>query len=231
MMSCYNCKSDVSKEYYCEQKMIYKRLLNKKKCSYKHRRLEEIELIRLSKPRAFWKFFRKKNQTSKESISLNDFYTYFSNLENYIFTCRNEESEIFCENHDFNGSSVNDEFDRPISADEVLKAVKKIKINKAYGMDCLLNEYFIETIDIYLPFMCDIFNAVLDSGVFPDSWSEGIVIPLHKKGDTNDVNNYRGITLLSCFFQSIHDCVNFLMHSLDLKEVVQPLMPYFRYTL
>ena len=98
-------------------------------------------------------------------------------------------------------------------------------------MDCLLNEYFIETIDIYLPFMCDIFNAVLDSGVFPDSWSEGIVIPLHKKGDTNDVNNYRGITLLSCFFQSIHDCVNFLMHSLDLKEVVQPMMPYFRYTL
>ena len=43
------------------------------------------------------------------------------------------------------------------------------------------NEYFIETIDILLPFICD--NAVLDSGVFPDSWREGIVIPLHKKGD------------------------------------------------
>ena len=100
-----NCKIDVSREYYCEQKMIYKRLLNKKKCSYKHRRLGEIEKIRLSKPRAFWKYFRKKNQTSKESIS---------NLENDSFTCRNEESEIFCENHDFNGSSVNDEFDGPI---------------------------------------------------------------------------------------------------------------------
>ena len=25
---------------------------------------------------------------------------------------------FFCENYDFNGSSVNDEFDRPISADE-----------------------------------------------------------------------------------------------------------------
>ena len=107
--------------------MIYKRLLNKKKCSYNHRRLREIENIRLSKPRAFWKYFRKKNQTSKESISINDFFTYFSNLENDSFTCRNEESEIFCENHDFNGSSVNDEFDRPISADEVLKAVKIIK--------------------------------------------------------------------------------------------------------
>ena len=36
-----------------------------------------------------------------------------------------EESEFFCENYDFNGSSVNDEFDRPISADEVLKAANK----------------------------------------------------------------------------------------------------------
>jgi len=106
--------------------MIYKRFLNKKKCSYKHRRLEV--------------------------------------------------------------------FDRPISADEVLKAVKKKqKTNKAYGMDCLLNEYFIETIDMLLPFICDIFNAVLDSDVFPDSWMEGIVIPLHKKGDKNDVNNNRGL--------------------------------------
>ena len=34
---------------------------------------------------------------------------------------------------------------------------------------------------------------------FPDSWREGIVIPLHKKGDKNDVNNHRGITVLSCF--------------------------------
>jgi len=85
-----NCKTDVSREYYCEQKMIYKRLSNKKKCSYKHRRLVEIEKLRLYKPRAFWKYFRKKNQKSKESISLDDYFTYFSYLENDIFTCRNE---------------------------------------------------------------------------------------------------------------------------------------------
>ena len=28
-------------------------------------------------------------------------------------------------------------------------------------------------------------------------WTEGLIIPVHKKGDINEVGNYRGITLLS----------------------------------
>ena len=46
----------------------------------------------------------------------------------------------------------------------------------------MLNEYFIECSDILSPYLCKLFNTVLDSGCFPDVWSEGIVIPLFKKG-------------------------------------------------
>ena len=34
-------------------------------------------------------------------------------------------------------------------------------------------------------------------GYFPEKWSEGFIVPLFKKGDINEVSNYRGITLLS----------------------------------
>ena len=43
-----------------------------------------------------------------------------------------------------------------------------------------------------------IFNVLLKSGQIPDSWTEGIIIPIHKQGNNTDPNNFRGITLSSC---------------------------------
>ena len=48
-----------------------------------------------------------------------------------------------------------------------------------------------------MPILCNLFNKIFELGIFPQEWSEGYVIPLHKKGSLNDVENYRGITLLS----------------------------------
>ncbi len=47
--------------------------------------------------------------------------------------------------------------------------------------------------------MLEYFNKILDTGVFPAEWSNGVIIPLYKnKGDPTDTNIYIGITLLSC---------------------------------
>ena len=42
-----------------------------------------------------------------------------------------------------------------------------------------------------------LFNTIFNHGYFPKEWSLGEIIPLHKKGNINNVENYRGITLLS----------------------------------
>ena len=110
----------------------------------------------------------------------------------------NEESENFCSNYDFNTDECNfNELDRPITSEEIGKVVQKLKRNKAFAGDQLLNEYFIESLDILSGHLVDLFNAILNSGNFPSQWSEGYIVPLFKKHDPSDVNNYRGITLVS----------------------------------
>ena len=52
------------------------------------------------------------------------------------------------------------------------------------------------------------FNNTFKLGYFPESWSEGLGVPLHKKGSLNDVNNYRGITLLSCLGRPFTRIIN-----------------------
>ena len=48
-----------------------------------------------------------------------------------------------------------------------------------------------------VPYSQRLFNLLVDIGHFPDCWSEGYLAPIHKKGSLNNVENYRGITLLS----------------------------------
>ena len=73
-----------------------------------------------------------------------------------------------------------------------------MKSNKSCAPnDLLLNEFFIESADILVGHITDIFNIIYDSGYFPQSWSEGFIVPLLKKGNKEDVSNYRGITIIS----------------------------------
>ena len=43
--------------------------------------------------------------------------------------------------------------------------------------------------------MVKFFNVLFDRGIYPDSWTESIIDPLFKKGNQNDPNNYRGMSL------------------------------------
>ena len=74
-----------------------------------------------------------------------------------------------------------------------------LKIKKSSGPDRLLNEFFIHGQQTLLPYIETIFNVILNNGYFPSNWSVGEIVPLHKKGSLNNVDNYRGVTLLSAF--------------------------------
>ena len=85
------------------------------------------------------------------------------------------------------------ELNKPITHDELVKALKSLKNHKATGPDQICNEAIKASFegmkDVYLK----LFNCIFDSGNFPDSWAEGLIVPIYKKkGAKDDPNNYRG---------------------------------------
>ena len=51
-----------------------------------------------------------------------------------------------------------------------------------------------------LPIYVKLFNIILTTGIIPDNWTIGIIKPIYKnKGSTDLPENYRPISLLSCF--------------------------------
>ena len=42
-----------------------------------------------------------------------------------------------------------------------------------------------------------VFVSIWNKEELPEQWKESIIVPIHKKGDKTDCNNYRGISLLS----------------------------------
>ena len=60
-----------------------------------------------------------------------------------------------------------------------------------------------------LPIYETLFNMIFDSGIIPESWALGEILPIYKnKGDKSLPENYRPITLLSCFGKLFTSIIN-----------------------
>ena len=87
------------------------------------------------------------------------------------------------------------------SIQEVEKAIGYLKRGKSSGEDSFIPEIFLESKTILSPIVRRFFNYMFGTSysIYPECWTRGISVPVPKKGNLNDVYNYRGITLTSVF--------------------------------
>ena len=152
----------------------------------------ELKSLRKTQPREFWKKI-KSNRPNSCPIDLNTFYEHFKDL-----------NEGDTETHEPVRDEINIEYkcdtlNKHVSVAEINKAISGLKNGKAAGIDDIRNEYIKHSVPLLSDAYCKLFNKVLDTGEIPEEWVIGLIHPLYKgKGNKDDTDNYRGITLLSC---------------------------------
>lgn len=173
----------------------YKRTMNKYVNMHKNRTKTKLRNLKLKQPREFWKLLNNlESNKMNGNISIDKFYEYFKNV--------NDAEQIVEENYsidEFNIEYDDEILNTVITAEEIKKCALRLNNNKSPANDLIINEYIKSTLEIFLPFYTPLFNIVLDTGIIPESWLEGIICPIYKgKGDPSHPENYRPITLVSC---------------------------------
>ena len=78
----------------------------------------------------------------------------------------------------------------------MLKILSNLSTTKATGLDNIPCKLLKEGASIISKPLTMIFNAAISKGVFPTDWKLSKVSPIFKKGDKEDPNNYRPISVI-----------------------------------
>ena len=85
-----------------------------------------------------------------------------------------------------------------ITEEEVHDLIKCINVSKATGPDEVSPRLLKEADATIVPSLTKLFKMSIRLSKVPSSWKLANVLPLFKKGNNSDLNNYRPVSLLSC---------------------------------
>lgn len=106
---------------------------------------------------------------------------------------RTRQREIIEENNDQN-----------ITAKELNDVIRNLKNGKAPGHDKITSEMIKNMGTEAKKILLKIYNMIWNIEQIPNDWQKALIVPIYKKGDRYDCNNYRGITLL-CVGMKIYE--------------------------
>ena len=195
-----------NKTSYIEERRNYRKLMKDKKDN-KQNRLDNL-LAALQDPQAFWQEIKKyKHKPPKSNIDGVTWFNHFSAVLNDATdtddrNCDLQETTDAADEYNF------DALNGDITEAEVRKALNNLKKGKAAGPDGIPNDLLKIAGDCIIQYLVELFNEIFKSGSYPSEWAKAIIQPIHKKGDTTNPDNYRGIYLLSCVSKLYTSVIN-----------------------
>jgi len=222
---------------------IYKRVIKEAKC----RENDRFLLQATNKPKAIWKIINSelgRPSTIKHDITLDIQSEEIVDLNKIV----NLFNAYFCEmpvnllkNNKLNNVPPSDKyracikgcdksiFLTPITENEVAKVAKSLKNKFTSGNDDIPDYVVKQCIDYLKKPLTDIYNLSLESGIFPEQLKIAKVIPVHKKGNTKNINNYRPIATLSVFSKMLEKLVyNRIIAFIESNRIITDAQHGFR---
>ncbi|KAM9964024.1 hypothetical protein ACTFIW_005667 [Dictyostelium discoideum] len=96
----------------------------------------------------------------------------------------------------------------PIEEEEIRLCVEKLQEGKAPGEDGLIPTFYKNHLNQILPMLLELYNHFWDNDI-PKEIKQGLIIIIYKnKGDPNNLDNYRPITLLNVDYKIYSKIIN-----------------------
>ena len=108
-----------------------------------------------------------------------------------------------------------------INRSQLKRVLGNFETSKVSGPGGIANYFLKIGLPVIAVSLCDIFNLLIATGVFPNSWKIAKMSPIFKSGQSNDRSNYRPINVLPCLSRTFEKLVyNHLYDYLDKNRLL-----------
>ncbi|OMJ15842.1 Transposon TX1 protein, partial [Smittium culicis] len=210
-----------------------------RKASYEKKLRTIADNLMDNNPKEYWAYIKSCSGSTFHSVSNGPVYDSNKNL----ITETAEKLKIWTKHFgdlakDISGNSrspskwqdmISDDSDYFIECDdsvnwyEIIQALKDTPNNKAPGADGVPSEVWKLVMNEKSPtsnlaiLIKKIVNMMYDSGYIPKSMTTSVVVPVPKKGDMRDPDNYRGISLIPTIIKLLAKIVAAKLAAIDIK--------------
>ena len=201
-------KSNLNRRHtFIRERSRYKKIIYMEKRLAKEDRINKVAKLESLDPKSFWKELKEIISPKSDAVGMIDKDEWFNHF-NRLLNVPNAEGQdtqfldyVKTSLAHLEGISINNDIEclnKKVDVTDLSSSVKDLKMKKSVYIDNIGNEALKHGIDILTTPLITLYNIVLDKGEFPNLWGNGLVVPVFKKNDKLDVNNYRGIVISSC---------------------------------